>query len=137
MTLLADGTFLWTPDANVSSLSDGDIDSFMISYSVERTDICSLGIPTRNLDPIDRIVLAIDDDTIDNGILSIQQAAAAAGVTTDVLINDINPVEVGNPEFRHAEKSLREVVEAVDLPEAGYFLETFAPSFRLTLDELG
>lgn len=23
-----------------------------------------------------------------------------------------------------------------DLPEAGYFLETFLPSFRLTLDEL-
>ena len=42
----------------------------------------------------------------------------------------------GNTEFSHAEQSLRQVVEAFDLPEVSYFLETFAPSFRLTLDEL-
>jgi hypothetical protein len=32
---------------------------------------------------------------------------------------------------------VRASVEAVDLPEVRYFLETFVPSFRLTLDELG
>jgi 5'-deoxynucleotidase len=42
----------------------------------------------------------------------------------------------GNPEFAQAEKSLRANVEALDLPEVRYFLETFVPSFRLTLDEL-
>ena len=42
----------------------------------------------------------------------------------------------GNPEFAQAEKSLRASVEGLDLPEVRYFLETFVPSFRLTLDEL-
>ena len=43
----------------------------------------------------------------------------------------------GNGEFAQAEKALRASVEAIDLPEVRYFLETFAPSFRLTLDDLG
>ncbi|MCU0586805.1 MAG: 5'-deoxynucleotidase [Syntrophobacteraceae bacterium] len=43
----------------------------------------------------------------------------------------------GNREFSQAEKALRESVEAIDLPEVRYFLDTFIPSFRLTLDELG
>jgi len=42
----------------------------------------------------------------------------------------------GNPEFAQAEKGLRASVEGLDLPEVRYFLETFVPSFRLTLDEL-
>jgi 5'-deoxynucleotidase len=42
----------------------------------------------------------------------------------------------GNPEFAQAEKALRASVESLDLPEVRYFLETFVPSFRLTLDEL-
>ncbi len=42
----------------------------------------------------------------------------------------------GNPEFAQAEKALRASVEGLDLPEVGYFMETFVPSFRLTLDEL-
>jgi 5'-deoxynucleotidase len=42
----------------------------------------------------------------------------------------------GNPEFAQAEKALRAGVERIDLPEVRYFLETFVPSFRLTLDEL-
>jgi 5'-deoxynucleotidase len=42
----------------------------------------------------------------------------------------------GNREFAEAEKVLRKSVESVDLPEVRYFLATFVPSFRLTLDEL-
>jgi 5'-deoxynucleotidase len=42
----------------------------------------------------------------------------------------------GNREFSQAEKTLRASVEALGLPEVGYFLETFIPSFQLTLDEL-
>jgi 5'-deoxynucleotidase len=43
----------------------------------------------------------------------------------------------GNREFGAAEETLRQTVEGLDQPEVEYFLETFAPSFRLTLDELG
>jgi 5'-deoxynucleotidase len=43
----------------------------------------------------------------------------------------------GNREFAKAEEALRETVESIDLPEVRWFVETFVPSFRLTLDELG
>jgi 5'-deoxynucleotidase len=42
----------------------------------------------------------------------------------------------GNQEFAKAEKALRASVEGLELPEVRYFLDTFVPSFRLTLDEL-
>jgi 5'-deoxynucleotidase len=48
----------------------------------------------------------------------------------------LEEVASGNPEFAKAEKALRASVEAIDLPEVRYFVEVFAPSFRLTLDEL-
>ena len=43
----------------------------------------------------------------------------------------------GNREFASAEEALRGIVEELGLPEVRYFVETFVPSFRLTLDELG
>lgn len=48
----------------------------------------------------------------------------------------IKEVGAGNQEFSKAEKELKAKVDELDLPEVGYFLETFLPSFRLTLDEL-
>jgi len=42
----------------------------------------------------------------------------------------------GNPEFANAEKVLRARIEEFNLPEVRYFLDTFVPSFELTLDEL-
>ena len=43
----------------------------------------------------------------------------------------------GNRDFAKAEEALRAVVAAIELPEVRWFVETFLPSFRLTLDELG
>jgi 5'-deoxynucleotidase len=48
----------------------------------------------------------------------------------------LEEVAAGNQEFSKAEKSLKATVERLDRPEVRYFLETFVPSFRLTLDEL-
>ena len=48
----------------------------------------------------------------------------------------LEEVSVGNKEFTHAEKTLRATVESSDLPEVRYFLNTFVPSLKLTLDEL-
>jgi 5'-deoxynucleotidase len=48
----------------------------------------------------------------------------------------LEEVTAGNREFVEAEKALRQTIGAIDLPEVRYFLETFVPSFRLTLDEL-
>jgi 5'-deoxynucleotidase len=49
----------------------------------------------------------------------------------------LEEIAAGNREFTKAEDSLRQAVEGLNLPEVGYFVETFVPSFRLTLDELG
>jgi 5'-deoxynucleotidase len=49
----------------------------------------------------------------------------------------LEEVSAGNGEFAKASSALRDAVEALDLPEVKYFLKEFAPSFRLTLDELG
>jgi 5'-deoxynucleotidase len=51
-------------------------------------------------------------------------------------IKCLEELAAGNPEFSHAEPVLRRTVESLDLPEVHYFLDTFVPSFRLTLDEL-
>jgi 5'-deoxynucleotidase len=48
----------------------------------------------------------------------------------------LEEIGAGNQEFAKAEKTLRASVEELDLPEVRYFLDTFVPSFRLTLDEL-
>lgn len=45
-------------------------------------------------------------------------------------------VQAGNPEFRRAEEDVRKRLERLDAPEVQYFLQTFAPSYGLTLDEL-
>ena len=48
----------------------------------------------------------------------------------------LEEIAAGNQEFSKAEKALRATVEDLALPEVRYFLETFVPSFKLTLDEL-
>jgi 5'-deoxynucleotidase len=45
-------------------------------------------------------------------------------------------VAAGNREFSRAEQALRATVESIPLPEVHYFLAEFAPSLRLSLDEL-
>lgn len=44
--------------------------------------------------------------------------------------------ESGNAEFSQARRVLAEKIERLEMPEVDYFMETFAPSFSLTLDEL-
>ena len=48
----------------------------------------------------------------------------------------LEEIAAGNQEFSKAEKTLRATVESLSLPEVRYFMETFVPSFKLTLDEL-
>jgi 5'-deoxynucleotidase len=51
-------------------------------------------------------------------------------------IKCLEEIGAGNPEFAKAEKALKAILDALALPEVRYFLDTFVPSFRLTLDEL-
>lgn len=45
-------------------------------------------------------------------------------------------VAAGNQEFSIAEKDIEAKLKSITLPEVKYFLDTFAPSYELTLDEL-
>lgn len=45
-------------------------------------------------------------------------------------------VQAGNQEFTGAREDVRSRLERIDLPEVRYFMEVFAPSYALTLDEL-
>lgn len=48
----------------------------------------------------------------------------------------VEEMGAGNREFVQAEQILRASVDQLNLPEVDYFMTTFMPSFRLTLDEL-
>lgn len=52
-------------------------------------------------------------------------------------IKCLEELRAGNREFVDAARTLRAAVERADLPEVGWFLRRFVPSFELTLDELG
>lgn len=45
-------------------------------------------------------------------------------------------MSAGNKEFAKAAEDVKRRLEAIDLPEVRYFLQTFADSYSLTLDEL-
>ena len=51
-------------------------------------------------------------------------------------IKCVEELKAGNNEFREAAAQTRAALEGYGLPEADYFLETYMPSFSLTLDEL-
>jgi 5'-deoxynucleotidase len=48
----------------------------------------------------------------------------------------LEEIKAANQEFVKAEKSIKADLLAMRLPEVGYFLDTFVPSFELTLDEM-
>lgn len=48
----------------------------------------------------------------------------------------LEELRAGNDDFRKAAQVLERDVRALDAPEVRYFLDTFAPSFSMTLDEL-
>ena len=53
------------------------------------------------------------------------------------LIKCVEERKAGNSEFISAERSTRESIEKMGVPEADYFMKHFMPAFELDLDELG
>ena len=51
-------------------------------------------------------------------------------------IKCLEELKAGNTEFREAAAQTRRALEAYDLPEVRYFMDTFLESLTLTLDEL-
>ena len=48
----------------------------------------------------------------------------------------VEELKSGNQEFAKAERAIRAEIDKMDAPEVRYFMEHFAPSFVLALDEL-
>lgn len=48
----------------------------------------------------------------------------------------VEEIKWGNREFEKAEATIRRDIEKIERPEVKYFMEHFAESFSLTLDEL-
>ena len=48
----------------------------------------------------------------------------------------VEELKSGNQEFVKAERAIRAEIDKMAAPEVGYFMEHFAPSFGLALDEL-
>ena len=65
----------------------------------------------------------------------IEQLVKAADKLS-AYIKCVEELKAGNNEFREAAAQTKKSLEAYELPEVAYFLETFMDSFALTLDEL-
>jgi 5'-deoxynucleotidase len=87
-------------------------------------------VPGELRDDYRALFLDKDDDREHRDLVKAADRLAA-------YIKCLEELAAGNHEFSKAEKALRASVEALTLPEVRYFLDTFVPSFRLTLDELG
>ena len=59
-----------------------------------------------------------------------------AADTLDAYLKCAIEFAAGNREFTVAERQLEAKARAMQLPEVDYFLDKFAPSFRMTLDEI-
>jgi hypothetical protein len=79
-------------------------------------------------------LVIIDEDTIDNGISTIEQAAATHNIQDDMLVNDDNPTEVGNPPLRWNELFPGDVVllPAGEVDDEGLFALPPDAPFDLT-----
>jgi 5'-deoxynucleotidase len=65
-----------------------------------------------------------------------EQALVKAADKLCAYLKCLEEIAAGNREFGQAERTLRRTIDAIDLPEVRYFVQTFVPSFRLTLDDL-
>ena len=65
-----------------------------------------------------------------------EHAILKAADKLSALIKCIEEARSGNTEFASAEKSTREALAAMQLPELDVFMKQYLPAYRLTLDEL-
>ena len=66
-----------------------------------------------------------------------EYALVKAADTLSAYVKCVEERRAGSREFLSAEAASRQKLEAMALPEVGYFLEHFMPGFEKNLDELG
>ena len=73
-------------------------------------------------------ILSVVDEDIEKLVKAADKLSA--------YIKCVEELKAGNNEFREAAAQTKRALEAYEMPEVAYFLETFMDSFALTLDEL-
>ena len=77
--------------------------------------------------------LLSNDDSISGKAVSELVKAAD---TLTAYIKCLDEIKTGNLEFRQAARQSLKKLEALGVPETGYFIERFIPAFDLSLDEM-
>ncbi len=67
---------------------------------------------------------------------SILRSYVKAADLLDAYLKCVTELSAGNREFAVAQKQILQSIQKLNMEEATYFLEHFAPSFEKTLDEL-
>ena len=73
-------------------------------------------------------VLTVRDEEIEKIVKAADKLSA--------YIKCVEELKAGNNEFREAAAQTKRALEAYEMPEVAYFMDTFMESFALTLDEL-
>ncbi len=73
-----------------------------------------------------------DPKCVDKEVYKIVKAADRISA----YVKCLEELKSGNGEFADAANGIRQSIDAIDLPEVKYFMDTFIDGFSLTLDEL-
>ncbi len=72
----------------------------------------------------------------DSGQVAGERELVKAADKICAYLKCLEEAKAGNMEFSRAEQQVWRSLFQMNLPEVSYFMETFIPSFRLTIDEL-
>ena len=87
-----------------------------------------MGIPEEMRDVYEPLLLDTEDEK------ELWQYVKAADKLS-AYIKCIEEMRMGNKDFEKAYESIKAIIEDMDMPEVGYFVEKFMPAYMLTLDE--
>lgn len=86
-------------------------------------------LPETIRDEYEKLILQREDDVECYAIVKAADKICA-------YLKCIEEMSAGNMEFEKAQKTIHRTIMDMDMAEVKYFMETFVPSFNLTLDEL-
>ncbi|HEY8463213.1 MAG TPA: 5'-deoxynucleotidase [Bacillota bacterium] len=89
-------------------------------------------LPEQLQDSYAKVLFAGDEDEAERQHHELVKAADKIAA----YLKCLEELKAGNQEFSKAEKTLKAQIDSMGLQEVSYFMEQFAPSFNLTLDEL-
>ncbi len=86
-------------------------------------------IPETLRDEYETLILRREDDAESYALVKAADKICA-------YLKCVEELSAGNTEFKQAKKTIEKAISNIDRPEVRYFMETFVPSFSLSLDEM-